>query len=236
MERSTIFSNLILVLYDLLRIEDINADELFSEARTKAYIEHFRMHYSGQEICDIMEALKWALENRNYDFKSIEFLEDISFSNKEIVIFIEKIFGLFTSSFDEARLEILKVPSDNRKLNILIVEDKVYKYNTFLRFGRTPYEITDVHSYEEASPIMSQNKFDIVLSSLHSNSDDNIRLLKNLRHSEMQNGLPHVPVIVLSESNDGTYIHRLYQNGCDAHLVLPVILAELLQKICQLTQ
>lgn len=224
---SEFLHNLRLVVYFRLYIDDIDLFPNFS-----AYI---RQGYTGQEIAPMIETLERALEHsRLYDFQGL--LPCLP-AHDEIVVFLEKLLGRFKSSFDEETLEELSIPEDDRDLQVLVVEDRVY-YHGFVETkfrGRTPYTVTRFSNCADAWDSVSQERFDVIVLSLHDDAGDNVKLLQTLRSFERRHNLPETPVLVLLEDDDKDYIDELYRAGCNLHLLLPVVVSSLLQGIYRLT-
>lgn len=56
---------------------------------TKAEWEQAAMEYSKEELLGVTDAIRWAVRNKNYDFRSL--LPDIDFENEEIHYFFCKL-------------------------------------------------------------------------------------------------------------------------------------------------
>jgi hypothetical protein len=72
-------------LYKLYYISDVNA---FS-GLTQEDINSLKKEYDESELEGINSAIKWALQNKDYDFSSL--LPNLSHSNKDIYNYICKI-------------------------------------------------------------------------------------------------------------------------------------------------
>jgi hypothetical protein len=100
-------NELIPLIFELYSIEDIESIK-FNERG----LEYFKNFYSKEERTRIYEALKWAKENSNYDFKGI--MKDapvshkLKFSNKEVYKYLMNV-KVFMENEDFALL------TDNRE-------------------------------------------------------------------------------------------------------------------------
>lgn len=75
-------------LYSLLYAKDINDSKLYDAV---LYSLTKKNNYTKEELDSIKKAIKWAIDNRDYDFKSI--MPDIEhLSNEEIYSYLNKVF------------------------------------------------------------------------------------------------------------------------------------------------
>lgn len=73
--------------------------------------------------------------------------------------------------------------------------------------------------------------FPLILLDLNMPGKNGISVLKELKNNEKTN---HVPVIVLSTSDDPTEIEQCYRLGCNAYIVKPVMADEFKETIGKL--
>lgn len=71
-------------LYKLNYVSDIKEIRLDQE-----FLEQFREEYEPEERKSIFEQLEWALDNPNYQFKSL--VDSDRFSNEEIYSYIKRL-------------------------------------------------------------------------------------------------------------------------------------------------
>ena len=74
----------IAILYMLFHVKDVYNHPPFSENTAK----RFRKDYSKDKIKIICRGLKWALENRNFDYQGV--FPKMKHSNEDILYFFEK--------------------------------------------------------------------------------------------------------------------------------------------------
>lgn len=78
---------LIIPMYRLNTTKDIK--DIFYDERNLYF---FKRDYTIEERRKQFEALKWAMENPEYDFKSVSpIFKDLKFSNDEIFIYLKKV-------------------------------------------------------------------------------------------------------------------------------------------------
>lgn len=214
-------------LYQLYYIENIHSEELFSPS----FADYFKQRHTGGEIAKMMQALEWALQNKEYNFTQL--LPDLGFSNVEILVYIEKLLAQMKASFDAETLKDLQAPEDSRQLRILVVQDQPMNYGPIeAHLSSTPYETTSASDIQRALEAVSGGGFDLVIVSLHNNPTVSLDFIKEVRRAEKDGGENPIPIIVLTkEDDDAGYINLLYQAGCSFHLKLPVVIGYLLQAI-----
>lgn len=71
-------------LHSLQSVDDQDYDE--------DSVRFFRRDYSLEKRREIFEALEWATENPDYDFKSLPSYEDLRHSNSDIFRYLKKIY------------------------------------------------------------------------------------------------------------------------------------------------
>jgi len=73
-------------MHKLNYIDDLNSFSGLSERELELFFER----YEESDVIEIKTAVKWATENKDFDFLSLA-LDDIKFTNKEIYDYLCKI-------------------------------------------------------------------------------------------------------------------------------------------------
>lgn len=201
--------------------------------------EYFKRHYSGQEISDTIQALDWAVQNRDYDFKSIPWIKDVSFSNEEIMYYIEVIREQLRKSFDQHTIDTLRIPETSRQLKILIIEDEPYRYGWLsTHFEGTQHDIKNVlFNYDDDPQTYVEfikERFEILLLSLN-HEKTILDIINKLRSFEKQNFLLPIPVLIILASPKSLVLEKFQNDNNIAHLEHPVWLSTLIKKVYDLT-
>ena len=68
----------------LFHVKNIKEHPAFDEDSAR----NFKKKYTDDKILRICDGLKWALENRNFNFKEV--FPNMKFSNEDILLFFEK--------------------------------------------------------------------------------------------------------------------------------------------------
>jgi len=227
MKDPDVIFDLSLVFYGLFSISDLESTSFFNRIT-----DEYTFNFSGQDIERIMSALEWALKHKDYDFSKI--LPNLSFSNDQIITFMERYLDRLRSAFDENTLKAMKVPLDQRELKILIVDDRKHEH-VELKFLHTTYKIITVYTIAQGLTKYSKEKFDVVLLSRNRSPNDNLVFLTRLQEIINQTKHSQVPVLALLDAENDVSAEKLFELGCSGHLSSPVPRYLLLQEIYRLT-
>lgn len=110
---------------------------------------------------------------------------------------------------------------------ILLVEDdlEICEILQFYLLEKEDYHVTVVHSAEQALPLISMRKFDLVLLDIMLKGMDGIDFCRELRKTS------YCPVIFISCINDDETIIRALNMGGDDYLVKPFQASVLMARI-----
>jgi PleD family two-component response regulator len=214
-------------LYHLYHTHDLDSADFFHMIR-----ERLRSGSSGQDIEHSIKALEWAMEHKDYNFTEI--LPNIKFSNDYILRFIDKYLNMLKSSFDEETIDAMRIPLDERRLKILLV-DNWQTGDVVIKLTGTTYDTAIAHDIESAITKYLTGNFEVVILGLNKSPNDNLIFLAKFREIKEQTGHNQVPVLVLINIENNISIEKLYELGCNKHLFLPVPRYLLLQEIYRLT-
>jgi PleD family two-component response regulator len=104
-----------------------------------------------------------------------------------------------------------KNPADVRFIREALVElEEIQLGNSWL----SPYEITDVESLAEASLLLAETNFDVLLVDLNLDPSNCLETIRRLRASAS-----HIPIVALTPREDPALAIRLFQEGVEDVLV-----------------
>ena len=90
------------------------------------------------------------------------------------------------------------------------------------------HQIVQAESGNAALTILSQRKFDLILSDFSMDNGSGLDLLKAVRANPL---LKRVPFIMITSMSDGETVHATLQAGANNYVVKPVSAAALKQRI-----
>lgn len=172
-------------LYNLYYVEDVREATILGRPFSADY---FKLYHSGQEIAGMIEALDWAVQHRDFDFRSMQIVQmlELTFSNEEILQSLETLHEKLREAFDPQTIDALSVPEDSRELKVLIAEQGSYNHEIRSHLWNTTYSDTAVSSVNDIFDKLAQAKFDILIISLHKDNDVALPLLKILRDFDLR--------------------------------------------------
>lgn len=86
------YGGFIIVLYMLFHVKNVKEHPAFNESSAN----NLREKYTDDQVLRICDGLKWALENRDFNYKEV--FPGMRFSNEEILFFFEKTLGEMLSA------------------------------------------------------------------------------------------------------------------------------------------
>lgn len=128
------------------------------------------------------------------------------------------------------------VPKDQRKLNILLVEDT--QDNRFLMqayLEKTPYNLDMAENGKVAVEKFKSNKYELILMDMQMPVMDGYTATRIIRALEKERGLKTTPVIALTAYALKEEIQKSFDAGCTAHLIKPIKKLKLLEAILKYT-
>lgn len=186
----------------------------------------------------MMEALDWAVQHRDYDFKNMQIVQvlELTFSNEEILQSLETLREKLQEAFDQQTIDALSVPEDSRQLNVLTAEDSSLHYGDVgMHFTKTPYAVTAVYKKNDVFDKLAEEKFDILILSLHKDETIIPSLLRKIRDFEKQRQILSIPVLILLADPEPSLIEEIQQEDNVVCLAHPVWHSTLIRKIHELT-
>ncbi len=114
--------------------------------------------------------------------------------------------------------------STNKK--ILLVDDEEVIRLSFKRELERYYDVTIASSFEEASDILSKNRFDLLVSDLVMPGLDGMELLKKVK-----TGAPEMSAIIITAYGEINAVIEAMRTGADDFLLKPCDIEELLLRI-----
>ena len=158
------------------------------------------------------------------------------FLNEEILQYLEALREKFQEAFDPQTIEDLSVPEDNRQLKILVAEDSPSKYGIVgMHFTKTPYSDTAVYNENDIFDKLAEERFDILILSLHSDETIILPTLRKLREFEKHRQLSSMPMLILLADSTSLLIEEIQREDNVAYLAHPVWCSTLLKKVYELT-
>lgn len=122
--------------------------------------------------------------------------------------------------------------SVERPLRILLVEDHPINRLVAMTILETVgAQIETCANGREAVDAAMRVKFDVILMDLLMPVMDGLEATRTIRRSEIENGQPPVPIIMLTASALPSQVELAELAGCDAHLAKPVTPERLLQAL-----
>ena len=112
----------------------------------------------------------------------------------------------------------------NRK--ILLVDDEEVIRLSFKRELQRYYDVTIASNFDEATDILSKNRFDLLVSDLVMPGRDGLELLKNVK-----SGNPEMSAIIITAYGEINAVIEAMRTGADDFLLKPCDIEELLLRI-----
>ena len=121
----------------------------------------------------------------------------------------------------------------HKSLNILLIEDntiEIMKMNRAVSFLELDHSITEAKTAEKALDILDDKKYipDIILLDLNMPKINGIEFLNILKKN---NDLNHVPVVILTTSNNKTDLLDCYKLGIAGYILKPLKYEDYVTKI-----
>ncbi|MFS4461199.1 ATP-binding protein [Bdellovibrio sp. HCB2-146] len=123
---------------------------------------------------------------------------------------------------------------NTRRYRLLLVDDSEDNRVLMIHYLKNlPIDCDEAVNGQEAVDKYKKNTYDLIFMDMQMPILSGYKATEMIRHTEIQENRPHIPIIALTATAVVEDLHRALQSGCDSYAVKPVKKSEIIQILVQ---